>query len=338
LLATFLLTVGSGCVRQIPSEAISPERLPPSPADSGASGLEQVAGSTDAQETGLAAPATDASDMAVETPPGPQMSPVDIDGGTASHDAAVPTGRADAGADQAASIDVMPSPFDVGLNPPTRPADLTRDRVGHWRLDEQGGTAAADSGPIGNHGATIGLADEDWKPARLRNGLAFKPQQRSFVLVGAHATLSPTRALSIALWVNARSWQGQPCLLEKGDAVDEYGLGAHAGQLQFLVRLREGKTVRASAPLPALNDWVHVAAIYDGQAAFLFVRGQLVGATPAPGHPWTANNDLTIGGRRRANVDEDRGDFFAGMLDEVLLYARALSAEEVALLAAGKSP
>ncbi|HEY0712853.1 MAG TPA: LamG domain-containing protein, partial [Polyangia bacterium] len=193
-----------------------------------------------------------------------------------------------------------------------------------------------DSGPIGNHGATLGLSDEDWRPGRLHNGLTFKPQQRSLVVVGAHASLNPSRAVSVALWVNARSWQGRPCLLEKGDDFQEYGLGIRQNQLQFFVRLNEGQTVRATAPLPRVNEWTHIAAIYDGQAAFLLVDGELLRSARAAGHPAAAHHDLTIGGRRSGNATAE--DFFAGMIDEVLLYARALSLEEVRSLAAGKAP
>ncbi|HEY0705249.1 MAG TPA: hypothetical protein VGG33_00530, partial [Polyangia bacterium] len=195
------LLFGTGCGPNIAAEAIAPDRLPTFSADAGREGPDpQHADSGDAGDVVTSIEAIPPIDAAVPATQPPVV------------DASAPVVRSDAATALDAAVD-LPNPLDqrpssdATLMPPTRPADLTRDRVAHWRLDEQGGTGASDSGPIGNHGSTLGLGDEDWKPGRLHNGLTFKPQQRSFVLVGAHASLSPARALTIAMWMNARSWR-----------------------------------------------------------------------------------------------------------------------------------
>jgi hypothetical protein len=212
---------------------------------------------------------------------------------------------------------------------------LLRGRIGHWRLDESAGTRVADSSEKGNHGQTVGITNEDWRPARVRNGLNFTRARRTVVTVGAHESLNPTAELSLALWVNARNWTGRPCLFQKGDAAGQYGLGAVDGQLEFHVRLLNGQIVRVSMPVPPANQWVHIVASYDGQNAQLFVNGNPVARTVAAGRPAPGPADLTLGGRPQGAPEDE---FFDGLLDEVVLYDRMLTFLEIALHAAASGP
>ncbi|HEY0708215.1 MAG TPA: LamG domain-containing protein [Polyangia bacterium] len=277
---------------------------------------------------------TDAA--SVPTSPGPETS--DVGGAIESPavDAAVLPSPDAVSGDGEPAVDARSVP--PGLLPPlvtAGPVDLRRGRAGHWRLDETRGNAVADSSAIGNHGGTVGIVNEDWRPGRLGNGLSFTPARRSFVAIGAHETLSPPRALSIAAWANARAWEGSPCLVQKGDLDQQYGLIVQDGRLQFFVRLAGGFVARATGPVPPAGQWVHLTGVYDGEAAHLFVDGQAVARVPAPGRPLPTYQNLSIGGRAATAT---ASEFFAGLLDEVLLYDRALALEEIALLAAGQVP
>ena len=73
----------------------------------------------------------------------------------------------------------------------------------------------------------------------------------------------------------------------------------------------------------AVNTWTHLAATFDGAMVRLYVNGALVAsqAQTTPLAPMTGT--LQIGGNSSANV------FFAGRIDEVRIYNRALSAGEI---------
>jgi len=74
-----------------------------------------------------------------------------------------------------------------------------------------------------------------------------------------------------------------------------------------------------------LNEWTYVAATFDGSAAILYINGEFEKA------------DYTISGTIR---DNDRPvligasefwtpRFFDGIIDEVRIYNRSLTAEEI---------
>ena len=73
----------------------------------------------------------------------------------------------------------------------------------------------------------------------------------------------------------------------------------------------------------ALNTWTHLAATYDGATLRLYVNGVQAGSRSLTGPIVTSNSPLRIGG----NVLW--GEYFAGLIDEVRVYNRALTQTEV---------
>ena len=71
------------------------------------------------------------------------------------------------------------------------------------------------------------------------------------------------------------------------------------------------------------NTWAHLAATYDGATMRLYVNGVQVASRAQTGAIATSTNPLQIGG------DSIYGQYFAGRIDEVRIYNRALSAAEI---------
>src|SRR5207247_6816835 len=71
------------------------------------------------------------------------------------------------------------------------------------------------------------------------------------------------------------------------------------------------------------NTWSHLAATYDGATIRLYVNGVQVASRAQTGAIATSTNPLQIGG------DSLYGQYFAGRIDEVRLYNRALSAAQI---------
>lgn len=242
-------------------------------------------------------------------------------------------GSTDAGDDGSSPevvMDVLPPRPDLAPLPP----ELTRGRVGHWKLDEGRGNVGIDSSGIGNHGGTVNILGPDWGQGRIGTALIFTPSRRTFLIIASHPTLGPTEAISISVWVHPANWNGSPRVLQKGDDDIQYSLRAEDGQLRFVLRLDSGVAM-VSGPLPETNRWTHLAGTYDGRELRLYQDGSAVAMMTAIGtiaDPFTA---LTVGARSQ-NAPE--ADFFAGRIDDVIIYERALSAAEVRLLSEGKSP
>lgn len=70
--------------------------------------------------------------------------------------------------------------------------------------------------------------------------------------------------------------------------------------------------------------WMHVAAIYDGDTAFLYLDGNLAGQRVYNMNLLQSVYPFTVG--TQANMPEN---VFPGVLDDVLIYNRALSGQEV---------
>ena len=70
-----------------------------------------------------------------------------------------------------------------------------------------------------------------------------------------------------------------------------------------------------------MNQWVHLAGTYDGSMFKLYMNGQLIGAATGNLGPMNSS-PLIIGGSGNCSR-------FSGFLDEVALYNRALSAQEI---------
>lgn len=79
----------------------------------------------------------------------------------------------------------------------------------------------------------------------------------------------------------------------------------------------------------SVNNWQHVAATYDGQVMRWYINGVQVGSQLENINIGTNNFNLTIG---RAL---DSSTFFKGLIDEVYIYNRALSIEEINLIKNG---
>ncbi|TDD00207.1 LamG domain-containing protein, partial [Nonomuraea diastatica] len=78
---------------------------------------------------------------------------------------------------------------------------------------------------------------------------------------------------------------------------------------------------------PPVGEWFHLAGVYDATAksAWLYLNGNLVKTSPVSFTAWNADTAMTLGA-------EMRGD-----LDDVQLYQRPLSSEDLTALVAGTS-
>ena len=94
-------------------------------------------------------------------------------------------------------------------------------------------------------------------------------------------------------------------------------------------RLKTGSstsTLGASPNLPT-NQWVHIAAVYDGSKMRIYQNGVQVGSMNKTGNITQSNYNVLVG------ANPNNYSVWNGKIDEVVIYQRALSATEVASLA-----
>ncbi len=80
-----------------------------------------------------------------------------------------------------------------------------------------------------------------------------------------------------------------------------------------------------------IAGWNSVASVYDGSNVSLYFNGGLVDSTPITGSIMQSDNDLTLGSAGGAA-------YYNGMIDEVRIYNKALTASEIQQLSVVPEP
>ncbi len=184
------------------------------------------------------------------------------------------------------------------------------------KFDEAAGvTTFADSGSAGNNGACTG----DACPTAGATGRIGQAAQFDGVNDRVQANLNtPTGPYTLAAWVNfpGAAWGSWRTVLEFGDDAPWFGVSPR-GQLTLYPVVTGGAV--------PLGQWVHVAYTWSGAENRLYLNGQAVAVN---------NSAPPGGGQGLALALETNGPSpWQGLLDEVRVYTRALSAAEIGQLA-----
>jgi hypothetical protein len=199
--------------------------------------------------------------------------------------------------------------------------------IGAWSFDEDAGTTAHDSSG-GGHDATL-LGEVTWSAGHSGRALQFDGSTGQ-VDTGA-PILDTTGDYSVAAWARLDSLGGfATAVSQDSDGASEFFLQYSGADNRWAFSTI---TTRALAPSPPRTGvWYHLVGVRDTahNQLRLYVDGQLAGtAAYCPGN--TAAGHTVIG---RAQYGGNQVDFFRGAIDEVHVYDRALTPEEVAQLAA----
>lgn len=175
-------------------------------------------------------------------------------------------------------------------------------------------------------------------PLAGRRSAAVADDAISYVQVPKTEALNPTgKPLTIEAWIHADRPDG--VVLAHGGHSHGYSLYLQQGRPHFTVRAQD-QTGTVAASQSVVGRWAHLAAVLTADKGLkLFIDGQPVATDTSPtlvaNHP---AESIDIGADGRSWVVEYQGGMqFQGRIDEVRLYHRALSAVELADLAAGKT-
>jgi hypothetical protein len=157
---------------------------------------------------------------------------------------------------------------------------------------------------------------------------------------------------TLTAWINYRlDNQVRLEVLEKAGA---YWMNIRADDEANTGRLRSGGFYGGCVTTPAARtwhfldsatvlpegEWVHIASTYDGTALRIFVNGRLDIERTIPSATWgpTCSNiePLAIGAKDRTIPPAVTEAFWNGGLDDVRVYSRALSGDEIQDVMAGR--
>ncbi len=200
--------------------------------------------------------------------------------------------------------------------------------LGWWKLDEVMGTAVDYSGH-GYHGELRGGA----QPAIGMIGGAIELDgMNDFVYLGKNAGdlgIEGAKPKSVSAWVYTHSFHDGG-IFDMGARVSsqDFCLRARAGNNQWRVQYY---SVDHDFTYTSLNTWVHFVLTYDGAQSTCYANGAVV-STAARTLNTAVTNPFQIGGYGWP------GNFFDGLIDDVRLYNKALSAAEVQVIYSRADP
>lgn len=227
--------------------------------------------------------------------------------------------------------------------------------LAHWRLDETDGVVAFDSSGHGHHGTLIG--GSTWQPTDGTDRGALRSDWSSPPGDGVDANypaLHVTGSFSIAAWVryDALSASGIDGVQNIAGIGTDSPLffafrltqNTRCGAEHFALRVSVDDMTpsrgaeRCSTTVLTTGRWYHVVGVYTATtpAIDLYVDGQLAsgamcpaavcGTTTIPTGIARASSAFTIGGDLNLKNEPN------GLIDDVRVYDRALTAAEVASL------
>ena len=202
--------------------------------------------------------------------------------------------------------------------------------VAGYAFSEGSGTTTADASGSGLTGTLVG--SPTWVAGRNGTGLSFNGSS-TYVDLGTSAALGFTGSMTLSAWVYETANVGDDGqIVAKSDGGSGWQLKStpDTGARTFGIAITNssgGYVQRYSSTVRALNTWYHVAGVYDATARTLniYVNGVLSNGTLSGTVP-TSQRASTVA----ANIGRRTGGFnIQGIVDDVRIYGRALSAAEI---------
>jgi len=192
--------------------------------------------------------------------------------------------------------------------------------VAAYSFDEVTGPTTVDQSGNNNAGTIAGATRT---PGKHGAGLLFDGTS-AFVSIPDAASLDLSGGMTLEAWVNPSNVSGWKTVILKETSNDlAYALYASEGTRPVTVATVSTKVYDYGVSALPLNSWTHLSATYDGSTMRLFVNGSQVATAAATGLITNSTGPLKLGG------NAVWGEFFAGIIDDVRVYNRALSAAEI---------
>jgi hypothetical protein len=221
--------------------------------------------------------------------------------------------------------------------------------IGYWSFNETSGTTANDASATGNNGTLLG--DATWAPGHIRGALSLDGQN-GYVQVPSTPNLEQiSSAITICAWVKFsnnlayNSGDMQDVVRKVTDlsnnpppysaydlVVQDFGGGTFKARMGVT---RASDSIRGTSDWGSAHSygsWYHLVGVYDGSAVRIYVNGVQESSAAFSGNLLQTAQPLCIG--RYGNV----GEPVNGLIDDLRLYNRALSATEIQTLFNATSP
>jgi hypothetical protein len=218
---------------------------------------------------------------------------------------------------------------------------LANNPVAYWRLNDNVQVPAADvarnSGSLGaaTDGFYVGTANHPVGGALVGSSdtaVAVDGTAGSVVNIPYSAAMNPNGPFTVEAWLNPNVENPAgtlTCALASGQFGDpRSGWLIYQSDTGWNFRMYNQNGLSTSVnitggPAPVAGLWHHVAVVYDGTTAYVYVNGTQRASANPTGYVPSAGGPFYIGGR------SDGSFWWNGQADEVAVYDKALSAADI---------
>lgn len=189
----------------------------------------------------------------------------------------------------------------------------------HMPFEEGSGTFANDLSGKNNNGTISGA---NWTQGKIGKALSFDGKDDYINVSNSNSISFVDKSFTLESWIYPYSeGSASKMFICKGPYTVSYCLNLY-NDGSFYVYSDSGLTVISGATPTRFKEWNHIAAVWDATTKYvsLYINGQL-SLVGSDGNGWNmTRGDLTIG---------TVGYPYNGTIDEVKIYNRALSADEI---------
>lgn len=221
--------------------------------------------------------------------------------------------------------------------------DLESNLIGHWKFDEGSGNTAYNSASSQYNGKLDN--GPVWVNGKFGKALYFDSNDDAVEIIDS-ADIAEGTAITVSVWMKSLELNTHREIITKhkyDNSQWQWRLDQlSSNRLSFSVQ--DSKIVSAESDSVNLIDdkgWHHLAGVYDGSAVYLYVDGISVDSSPPPltGKIADYKHHICIGSAwAGSSCGATSVDNFYGYLDDVRIYDRAFSAEEVKELFSSTPP
>ncbi len=229
------------------------------------------------------------------------------------------------GCDKLLGLTTITPAVDASIDAPAAPPRA------HYTFEQIGTAGPCLHDDTGNrHDGTCLLDAPTLVPGPPGHGNAFALDGNSYITVPYAADLDPTTGLTVAMWVALDGYDATRNI----DCIINRPLGT-TGQDSWQICAYPGGAFGvygdASANMPGLTtgEWTHVVLVFDGSHTAAWVDGVLYSLNLTHAPAFDPSWGVWIG----ADAEPDPEVFLTGRIDELYIYDRVLSPDEIGALA-----
>ena len=155
-------------------------------------------------------------------------------------------------------------------------------------------------------------------------GKAYETSTGNYIKIPINDTLQLQEKFTIEFWVlKAASQPATWNYMVAGGSL-KWAVILNSDQRVYIWTSNPGWTNRLITDETLPDDWTHIAVIHDvDEGVEVYFDGELAGSGPEPAPVVETDGSIMVGARHPGS------EFFAGTIDDVVLYNRALDIDEI---------